>query len=296
VEAAVDPLVLGSQSGWPPAGRLDAALRELQRHLDASSSVSELLRRATERAADACGFERALVLQLRPGSRLEPTAEALADPASDALRRRATASSLRLEPGTAEAEFVRSAEGGRGRSVADTTTIGASLGLVHHALGAIMPQNAVLALLVVDRSSPAIEPREHDRVALFAHCVTACVERVGELKAELRHLTTSAVALIEEVAGAPISLPSDYGSGPVFVGAGEATAPARSALGGLTGREADIGRLIVLGRSNREIAAELNLSPDTVKGYVGSLLRKLGAANRAEAAARLMRDRVVNEH
>ena len=51
-------------------------------------------------------------------------------------------------------------------------------------------------------------------------------------------------------------------------------------------REVSILRLVAQGHSNREIAEALHLSSGTVKNYVGGMLDKLGASNRAEAAAR----------
>ncbi len=56
-------------------------------------------------------------------------------------------------------------------------------------------------------------------------------------------------------------------------------------LGGLTARELDVLRLVATGRSNREIAAELFISDKTVSVHVSSILGKLGAASRTEAAA-----------
>ena len=43
-------------------------------------------------------------------------------------------------------------------------------------------------------------------------------------------------------------------------------------------------RLIVAGMSNREIAAELVISPGTAKTHVHNLCGKLGVRNRTEAA------------
>jgi DNA-binding NarL/FixJ family response regulator len=54
----------------------------------------------------------------------------------------------------------------------------------------------------------------------------------------------------------------------------------------LTPREADVLRAIAQGQPNKRIAAELGMSERTVKFHVGSLLRKLDAANRTEAVAR----------
>ncbi|MGD9796107.1 MAG: DNA-binding response regulator [Acidimicrobiia bacterium] len=52
----------------------------------------------------------------------------------------------------------------------------------------------------------------------------------------------------------------------------------------LSEREREVAALIARGLSNREIAAELFLSTDTVKTYVKRLFRKLGVNNRALAA------------
>jgi DNA-binding NarL/FixJ family response regulator len=52
----------------------------------------------------------------------------------------------------------------------------------------------------------------------------------------------------------------------------------------LAPRERDVLRLIAAGSANKEIAAELNLSVGTVKGYVSAVLEKLGVADRTQAA------------
>ena len=57
----------------------------------------------------------------------------------------------------------------------------------------------------------------------------------------------------------------------------------------LTEREREILALIAIGATNREIAAELYLSPHTVKEHTSSLYRKLGARNRADAVQRAQR-------
>ena len=45
-------------------------------------------------------------------------------------------------------------------------------------------------------------------------------------------------------------------------------------------------RLVAEGRSNREIAGELFISPKTASVHVSNILSKLGVSNRGEAAAK----------
>ena len=56
--------------------------------------------------------------------------------------------------------------------------------------------------------------------------------------------------------------------------------------GGLTRRELEILRLVAVGRTNREIAHQLFLSPRTVDMHVRNMLAKLGCRSRTEATGR----------
>jgi DNA-binding NarL/FixJ family response regulator len=62
-------------------------------------------------------------------------------------------------------------------------------------------------------------------------------------------------------------------------------AVAGSPLSVLTGRELEVLQALSVGRSNREIAAELFISGKTVSVHVSNILAKLGAASRTQAAA-----------
>lgn len=53
----------------------------------------------------------------------------------------------------------------------------------------------------------------------------------------------------------------------------------------LTPREVDVLRLLAAGRTNREIAEELFISPRTAAHHVSSIIAKIGASNRTAAAA-----------
>jgi DNA-binding NarL/FixJ family response regulator len=62
----------------------------------------------------------------------------------------------------------------------------------------------------------------------------------------------------------------------------------------LTPRERDVLRELALGRSNREIAAALDIGEETVKTHVGHLLGKLGVENRAQAIVQALKRGLVS--
>ncbi|MET8676683.1 AAA family ATPase [Streptomyces sp. NPDC004647] len=64
---------------------------------------------------------------------------------------------------------------------------------------------------------------------------------------------------------------------------------------GLTRREQDVLRLVAVGRSNRQIAEELFISPKTASVHVSNILAKLGVSGRGEAAALAHRMRLFAE-
>jgi len=68
----------------------------------------------------------------------------------------------------------------------------------------------------------------------------------------------------------------------LFEGRSEATP---SALPHLTPRQGEVLRLLEQGRSNKQIAAELHVSADTVKNHLRRLFRALGVNSRLEAVA-----------
>lgn len=67
----------------------------------------------------------------------------------------------------------------------------------------------------------------------------------------------------------------------------------RNLIGELSQRELEILKLVVAGLSNSEIAEILYLSPNTVKGYLRSLMNKLVVNSRVQAAVIALRNGLV---
>jgi DNA-binding NarL/FixJ family response regulator len=78
-----------------------------------------------------------------------------------------------------------------------------------------------------------------------------------------------------------------------LLGVPEASAPAASLQ--LTSRERQVLELILLARSNREIALQLGIEERTVKSHVGRLMRKTGAENRIELSVRALNRSLMEE-
>jgi len=84
--------------------------------------------------------------------------------------------------------------------------------------------------------------------------------------------------------GQPLPQTSSEPRGEVALAAGDTADVSGALLEGLSQREADVLRLLALGTSNRDIADQLVLAEGTVKNHVSSILMKLHAANRTQAA------------
>ncbi|MBD2431748.1 MULTISPECIES: response regulator transcription factor [Fischerella] len=67
-------------------------------------------------------------------------------------------------------------------------------------------------------------------------------------------------------------------------------APVVSNLGQLSSRELEVLKLIVEGRTNPEIAAELYMSLSTVKTHIRSIMNKLAVSDRVQAAVVALRN------
>jgi DNA-binding CsgD family transcriptional regulator len=218
---------------------------------------------------------------------------------------------VRLEPaglvhGSHEAEMVR-----RRRPVlaaaADDQLVDPTIARVFaprsYVAAPLLVDTRVVAFLHADRPRGVADEDDLAVITVFAEAAGHALQRVilGErlerLRVDVRALTNSVGDLVDERCCEPIDVaaPPRTALGRRPEGAArpaQATGPSvPSATGSrlsslLTSRELEVLRLMATGETNAGIAERLVISPGTVKSHVKNVLRKLHAANRAQAVSR----------
>jgi DNA-binding NarL/FixJ family response regulator len=122
----------------------------------------------------------------------------------------------------------------------------------------------------------------------------ATVRRANELGARAFLLKDSTATQLREAISTALSGRGLY----LHPAAAEALRPRAEPAGGvldeLSPREMTVLRLVAVGATNDEIARELFLSAKTVKFYLSAIFRKLGVANRTQAALTAVRSGLVD--
>lgn len=121
-----------------------------------------------------------------------------------------------------------------------------------------------LARVLLDAATVALNAGDRDRASDSLHRAATLAQNLGA-----RPLTGQIADLAQRGR----------------IGLGPAPAPGADRLAGLTARELEVLRLVAAGRSNRDIAADLFISPKTASVHVSNILGKLGVASRVEATA-----------
>jgi DNA-binding NarL/FixJ family response regulator len=106
---------------------------------------------------------------------------------------------------------------------------------------------------------------------------------LGELVQTIRRVADGDEPLIDELSGRPDLLDR------ILDAASEALLADHAPQNPLSSRELDILRLVAAGQRNRQIAETLEISAQTVKNHLTSIMHKLGAPNRTRAVTYAVR-------
>lgn len=319
--ASVLTAALGELDDWPEVGELHRLCRALvEQQLAPRCSALERVHEAIERlgslgpateivdhgAAEAGGavdLDRVLLSRVDDGLLVAQGIFSSSDQ-QDALARlaRLQEAPIQLEYPLLEGEIMRrrrpllvagSDVDARGRQAH-----GELMGWNAYVAAPILLGGRVVGFLHGDRAAhrPPVGPVERDALWIFGQGFAQVFER-----AVLRRRLRIQRQEMRQVASWADARTSDLTDSAIDLGAGEAPvdgdAPATPAPTGersplrdlLTRREIDVLDLMVRGETNGGIARALVISEGTVKFHVKNILRKLHAANRAEATSRYLR-------
>jgi len=306
-DAALDRLHQRFQARFEALERVQGAIGELRE----VTSPRELLARAPAALCAGSEFERAIVSLVKGGRMVAEAAWfAGASRAAAATLSELQANPLRLEHTLIETELLRRR---RATIVLDAHVhprvdrrTAELMGWRSYAAAPVVVGSQVAGVIHADRGAgQALDVLDRDVLWAFATGLAQAYES-ATLRRTLRDERDQMREFLEwvrvrstELTDAPVTLAAggDAVPAPPAVpaplpeqAAGTAGRDDRVVFEGLlTRRELDVLRLMAEGATNRAIADALVISSGTVKFHAGSILRKLHAANRAEAVTRYLR-------
>ena len=282
-------------------------VQEALSRLRGIDSVAEMVRGATRELCRCCGFDRAVLFRVEGSEMVAESVYFKGNPewAHDFLDL-ARYTRPQLDHMLLETEMLRRRApmlvlNARNDPRTFKPLVEASR-TISYVAAPVMPEGRVIGFLHADRYMSEREVDEFDRDTLwtfaegFGYAVerTVLLERLEAQGREITRLLSSTEALVNRFrnAGVELTQRAAQAEAPVIdlmrhsplSGNGE---PRLTAL--LTRREQEVLDLMAEGATNAEIADRLVIAPGTVKSHVKHILRKLRAANRAEAVSRYLR-------
>jgi DNA-binding CsgD family transcriptional regulator len=307
-EAALERLSQRFEGRFSALERVQAAVGELRE----VTSPRELLARAPGALCAGSAFERSFVSLVKAGRMV---AESVwftgADRAAAATLSELQANPLRLEHTLIETELLRRR---RATIVLDAEVhprvdrrTAELMGWRSYAAAPLVVGSQVAGVIHADRGAGhTLDVLDRDVLWEFATGLAQAFES-ATLRRTLRDERDQMREFLEwlrvrssELTDAPVTLAA---GGHAPMAASAPLPPPAMGIGGvgaarddrvvfeglLTRRELDVLRLMAEGATNRQVADALVISSGTVKFHAGSILRKLHAANRAEAVTRYLR-------
>jgi LuxR family transcriptional regulator, regulator of acetate metabolism len=287
--------------------RIDGVL-QVQRalaHLRAIGSTEQMLAKAPEAVCTYCGFRAAILWRVEEGVVTPVSAHSVEDRHffEKVQRFCGKFAPLQLDAMVLESDMLRR----RGALIVHDALndprvireLTRASDIRSYVAAPVMPEGRVIAFL--HASTLAVDDiLDRDVLWAFAEGYGYALERTillrrlhdqGERIRELVVSTESVLAEIRE-AGLQISTASEglqQAAEAEPVRAAMFSAPDSRVHQLLTRRELEIMELLAHGETNRQIADRIVVSEGTVKSHVSQILRKMHAANRAEAVSKFIR-------
>lgn len=314
VLTAPSPLAGGACADVPCVDQSHAdVLRRVSRALQdlrALTTVDQLVERAPA-ALCRIGFDRAMISRVVDSEWVVERFHSEVDPAEAAeITANARTENQRLGPNVIELEMVRRRVALLVTDVSQEPRVNPRLAAMTHSssyvAAPIAPENEVVGFFHADRLvGPPVTAIDREVIALFAQEFGTLVsaanmrERLERLRTTVDNLRSTLGGMVSGCLDGPVGLMTEK---PV-IGIASASAPSPMAHQVfssapeidrlLSEREREVLRLMALGETNGRIASRLVITEGTVKSHVRHILRKLNAANRAEAVCRWLQRPVV---
>lgn len=276
---------------------INAAIGRLQER----GSTAALIEAAPAELCRSCGFTRAMISRVRGSMWLPEVLHIAQEAPSDPAFRRMVESDLEipLEHMLVETELVRrrlpvlitdpDRNSGTFRELIDVSRT------TSYVAAPIMPTRRVIGFLHADRAGLRAQVDAVDRDNLWAFAEhfgllfqrTVLIERLERQRAEIHARLMRAAEVVDALCDEEVELARHEppAAPPAGAGGGGRASMFASLL---SARELEVLELVASGATNAEIAAQLVISPGTVKSHVKRIMRKLHVSNRAEAVARYL--------
>lgn len=286
-----------------PAGTIRRVSRALD-DLRALTTIDQLVQRAPV-ALCRVGFDRAMISRVVDSDWVVERFHSEVDPAEAAeITTAARSENQRLGPNVIELEMVRRRIAllvvDVSREPRVNPRLAAMTGSHSYVAAPIAPDGEVVGFFHADRLCAApVTDFDREVIALFAQefgtliAAASLRERFDRLRTTMDNLRSSLGGMVDGCLDGPMNLVSEKQVTGVS-GRVEGLAPmSGQRLTGapeidrlLSEREREVLKLMALGETNGRIASRLVITEGTVKSHVRHILRKLNAANRAEAVCR----------
>lgn len=274
-------------------------VREALHRLRGADTLPQMIDAVAVEACRSCGVDRFVLMSVKEGRLISESVHFAHDPeGQEEWDAYAHAHPPAIDPRDPEIQLLRRhpailvSDPSLSRGVGDISRAARSSGYV----GApVVVRGSVVGTLFADRDpGKTVDTVARDVIGLFAEGFGYALERtlllghMGDQVGKIRKLMAEADTTLDEMFEAGMSIRRDETTGDVdIVGRGPVlpSTDAYRLMGLLTRREIEVIDLMARGASNADIANELVIAEGTVKSHAKHILRKMRAANRAQAVA-----------